>query len=150
MPDKIPPDDGAALKRTTLHFSELLKTSVVSRSGEAVGKVNDVIVRLRGADSYPLVTGLVVGVGGRQVFVSMDNVRSLSTERVELTKNKVDLRAFGRRDGEYLLEADILDHRFIDVPNAELVHAYDIELDATKDGWICRAWTPASRRGCSG
>lgn len=136
MPDKIPPDDGAAPKRTTLHFSELLRTPVVSRSGEAVGKVNDVIVRLRGADSYPLVTGLVVGVGGRQVFVSMDNVKSLSTERVELTKNKVDLRAFGRRDGEYLLEADILDHRFIDVPNAELVHAYDIELDATKDGWI--------------
>lgn len=136
MPDKIPPDSGAAPKRTTLHFSELLKTPVVSRSGEAVGKVNDVIVRLRGADSYPLVTGLVVGVGGRQVFVPMDNVKSLGTERVELTKNKVDLRAFGRRDGEYLLEADILDHRFIDVPNAELVHAYDIELDATGDGWI--------------
>lgn len=139
MPDKIPPDNGAAPKPTTLHFSELLKTPVVSRSGEAVGKVNDVIVRLRGADSYPLVTGLVVGVGGRQVFVPMDNVKSVSTERVELTKNKVDLRAFGRREGEYLLEADILDHRFIDVPNAELVHAYDIELDATADGWVLAA-----------
>ncbi|MUL48726.1 magnesium transporter [Mycobacterium sp. CBMA293] len=136
MPQKIPPNSGAALKRKTLHFSELLKTPVVSRSGEAVGKVDDVIVRLRGTDSYPLVTGLVVGVGGRQVFVPMENVKALSTERVELTKNKVDLRAFGRRDGEYLLDADILDHRFIDVPNAELVHAYDLELDSTDDGWV--------------
>jgi CBS domain-containing protein/flagellar motility protein MotE (MotC chaperone) len=101
-----------------------------------VGKIDDVIVRLRGADSYPLVTGLVVGVGGRQVFVPADSVKSLDTEQVELTKNKVDLRAFGRRDGEYLLKTDILDHRFIDVPNAELVHAYDLELEATPDGWI--------------
>jgi CBS domain-containing protein/flagellar motility protein MotE (MotC chaperone)/sporulation protein YlmC with PRC-barrel domain len=139
MPEKTPPDNGSAPNRTTLHFSELLKTPVVSRSGEAVGKVNDVIVRLRGADSYPQVTGVVVGVGGRQVFVPMDNVKSLSAERVELTKNKVDLRAFERRDGEYLLEADILDHRFIDVPNAELVHAYDIELEATADGWVLAA-----------
>ncbi|MDR3661949.1 MAG: CBS domain-containing protein [Mycobacterium sp.] len=119
-----------------MHFSELLKAPVVSRSGEAVGKVDDVIVRLRGADSYPLVTGLVVGVGGRQVFVPVENVQSLDADRVELTKNKVDLRAFGRREGEYLLKTDILDHRFIDVPNAELVHAYDMELESTPDGWI--------------
>jgi CBS domain-containing protein/sporulation protein YlmC with PRC-barrel domain len=136
MPDTKRPDDDAGTSGPRLHFSELLKAPVVSRSGEAVGKVDDVIVRLRGSDSYPLVTGLVVGVGGRQVFVPAENVRKLGTERVELTKNKVDLRAFGRRDGEYLLKADILDHRFIDVPNAELVHAYDLELEATADGWI--------------
>ncbi|WP_407028668.1 magnesium transporter MgtE N-terminal domain-containing protein [Mycobacteroides abscessus] len=118
-----------------IHFSELLKAPVVSRSGEAVGKVEDVIVRL-GGDDYPAVTGLVVGVGGRQVFVSADNVRSLAEHQVDLTKNKVDLRTFGRRDGEYLLKADVLDHRFIDVPNAELVHAYDIELEDTGAGWV--------------
>ncbi|MGB8404478.1 MAG: CBS domain-containing protein [Mycobacterium sp.] len=119
-----------------MHFSELLKAPVVSRSGEAVGKVDDIIVRLRGAESYPLVTGLVVGLGGHQVFVPAEHVKKLDTDRVELTKNKVDLRAFGRREGEYLLKADILDHRFIDVPNAELVHAYDLELESTADGWI--------------
>ncbi|TLH69173.1 magnesium transporter MgtE N-terminal domain-containing protein [Mycolicibacterium aubagnense] len=119
-----------------MHFSELLKAPVVSRSGEAVGKVEDVIVRLGGGDEYPAVTGLVVGVGGRQVFVSADIVRSLAEHQVDLTKNKVDLRTFGRRDGEYLLKADVLDHRFIDVPNAELVRAYDIELEDTGAGWV--------------
>ncbi|BBX86124.1 hypothetical protein MAUB_39970 [Mycolicibacterium aubagnense] len=119
-----------------IHFSELLKAPVVSRSGEAVGKVEDVIVRLGGGDEYPAVTGLVVGVGGRQVFVSADIVRSLAEHQVDLTKNKVDLRTFGRRDGEYLLKADVLDHRFIDVPNAELVRAYDIELEDTGAGWV--------------
>ncbi|MUL77694.1 magnesium transporter [Mycobacterium sp. CBMA226] len=119
-----------------IHLSELLKAPVVSRSGEAVGKVEDVIVRLGGGDDYPAVTGLVVGVGGRQIFVSADNIRSLTEHQVDLTKNKVDLRTFGRRDGEYLLKADVLGHRFIDVPNAELVHAYDIELEDTGAGWV--------------
>ncbi|BBY60929.1 hypothetical protein MSAR_40650 [Mycolicibacterium sarraceniae] len=132
------PRDGSPVTGGTpvIQFSQLLKAPVVSRSGEAVGRVDDVIVRLGDAEEYPSVTGLVVGVGGRQVFVSAGNVRSLAEHQVSLTKNKVDLRSFGRRDGEYLLKADVLDHRFIDVPNAELVHAYDIELEDTGDGWV--------------
>ena len=34
----------------------------------SIGRLSDVIVRLRGAD-YPVVTGLVATVGGRAVFV---------------------------------------------------------------------------------
>lgn len=122
--------------RPVIHFSQLLRAEVVSRSGEVIGHIEDVIVRLRGAESYPLVTGYVIEVGGRTVFVSADNVESVGAERVTLTKNKVDLRGFERREGEYLLRADVLDHRFIDVPNAELVHAYDIELEDTGQGWV--------------
>ena len=129
-------DHPGTLSRPVIHFSELLKAAVVSRSGEAIGRVEDVVVRLRGAESYPLVTGYVVGVGGRRVFVSAENVESVAADRVELTKNKVDLRGFERREGEYLLRADVLDHRFIDVPNAELVHAYDIELEDSGQGWV--------------
>jgi CBS domain-containing protein len=122
--------------RPVIHFSELLNAEAVSRSGDVAGRVEDVIVRLRGTDSYPLVTGYVVGLGGRRVFVSADNVESVAADRVQLSKNKVDLRPFERRDGEYLLRADVLDHRFIDVPNADLVHAYDIELEDTGQGWV--------------
>jgi len=129
-------DHPGTLSRPVIHFSELLKAAVVSRSGEAIGRVEDVVVRLRGAESYPLVTGYVVGVGGRRVFVSAENVESVAADQVELTKNKVDLRGFERREGEYLLRADVLDHRFIDVPNAELVHAYDIELEDSGQGWV--------------
>ena len=128
--------DTEAVARPVVHFSELLKAPVVSRSGEAVGRVEDVIVRLRGARNYPLITGYVVGLGGRRVFVPANDVKSVVQDRIELTKNKVDLRGFERRDGEYLLRADVLDHRFIDVPNAELVHAYDIELEDTGQGWV--------------
>jgi CBS domain-containing protein len=137
MSDTVPPDGHpTASDLPVIHFSELLKAPVVAKSGETIGKVEDVIVRLRGADAYPPVTGCVVGVGGRQVFVSSDAIKKLTQDHVELTKNKVDLRQFERRDGEYLLKADVLDHRFIDIPNAELVHAYDIELEDTGRGWV--------------
>ncbi|HEY1972793.1 MAG TPA: CBS domain-containing protein [Pseudonocardia sp.] len=130
------PSQHSAGAHAVIHFSELLKAEVVSRSGDVIGRVEDVIVRLPDADSYPPVTGYVVGVGGRPVFVSAESVESVAVTRLRLTKNKVDLRGFERRDGEYLLRADVLDHRFIDVPNAELVHAYDIELEDNGQGWV--------------
>jgi sporulation protein YlmC with PRC-barrel domain len=119
-----------------IHLSDLLGRPVVAKSGDAVGRVDDVIVSLRGAEEYPPVTGLVVGIGGRRVYVSAQQLTDLTQEQVDLAKNKVDLREFERRTGEVLLRADVLDHRLIDVPAAELVHAYDIELEDTGTGWV--------------
>lgn len=119
-----------------IHLSELLRAPIVSRSGEAVGRVEDVIVRLRGADEYPPVTGIVAGVGGRRVFVGSKSIDEFAPGRVTLGKNKLDLRGFERRDGEVLLRADILGHRLIDVATVELVRAYDAELELTGQGWV--------------
>jgi CBS domain-containing protein len=113
-----------------------LRAPVLARSGEAVGRVEDVIVRLRGADEYPLVTGIVAGVGGRQVFIGSKSIHEYAPGRVVLAKNKVDLRGFERRDGEVLLRADVLGHRLIDVAAVELVRAYDAELEDTGAGWV--------------
>jgi CBS domain-containing protein/sporulation protein YlmC with PRC-barrel domain len=141
MSEVPPPADGAAppaqtLSRPLIHLSDLLGRPVIAKSGDAVGRVDDVIVSLRGADEYPPVTGLVVGIGGRRVYVSSQQITDLTQQRVDLSKNKVDLREFERREGEVLLRADVLDHRLIDVPAAELVHAYDIELEDTGAGWV--------------
>jgi CBS domain-containing protein len=119
-----------------IHLSQLLRAPVLARSGEAVGRVEDVIVRLRGADEYPLVTGIVAGVGGRQVFIGSQSIHEFAPERIVLTKNKVDLRGFERREGEVLLRADVLGHRLIDVAAVELVRAYDVELEDTGAGWV--------------
>lgn len=123
-------------ERPVIHLSQLLRSPVLSRSGEAVGRVDDVIVRLRGADEYPPVTGIVAGVGGRRVFIGDRLIREFAAQRVTLSKNKVDLRGFERRDGEVLLRADVLGHRLIDVAAVELVRAYDVELEDTDAGWV--------------
>src|SRR3984893_14847446 len=120
--------------RRLIHLSGLLRAPVVARAGKTVGRVEDVIVRLLGADTYPLVTGIVAGVGGRQVFVGSRSIHEDAPGRVVLAKNKIDLRSFERREGEVLLRADVLGHRLIDVAAGELVRAYDVELEDTGEG----------------
>jgi CBS domain-containing protein len=119
-----------------IHLSELLRSPVLARSGEAVGRVEDVIVRLRGAADYPPVTGIVAGVGGRRVFIGSKSIVEFAQERIVLAKNKVDLRGFERRGDEVLLRADVLGHRLIDVAAVELIRAYDVELEDTGSGWV--------------
>jgi CBS domain-containing protein len=131
---RAPEDAGVGLP--VIHLSELLRAPVVARSGETVGKVEDVIVGLRGADTYPLVTGIVAGVGGRRVFVGSRSIHEFASDRIVLAKNKIDLRGFERRDGEVLLRTDVLGHRLIDVAAIELVRAYDVELEDTGQGWV--------------
>lgn len=118
-----------------MHLSRLLGHQLISPTGEGVGKVDDIIVRLRG-DDYPVVTGVVAKIGGRRVFLPIERVAELSEQRVALLRAKVDLGGFERRDGEVLLREDILGHRLIDVAEAELVRAWDVELRSTDDGWI--------------
>jgi CBS domain-containing protein len=129
-------DSQATTSRPVIYLSGLLHSPAIAKSGEVVGRVEDVIVRLRRHDSYPAVTGVVVGVGGRRVFVSADQIQEFAQDRITLARNKVDLRGFERREGEVLLRADVLDHRLIDVAVAELVHAYDVELEDIGTGWV--------------
>ncbi len=119
----------------TLHLSEVLKRPVTDSAGESLGRLSDVIVRLRGSE-LPLVIGGVVNVGGREVFVPLEQVSSFDGEVLKLTSPKIDLRRFERRPGEVLLRADVLGHRLIDVEAARLVKAADLELEERNGEWV--------------
>jgi hypothetical protein len=119
----------------TLHLSELLRRPLTDRGGESIGRLSDVIVRLRGAD-LPLVTGIVAAVGGREVYVSIEQVSSFDGEVLKLTSAKLDLRRFDRREGEVLLRSDVLGHRLIDVASAHLIKAVDLELEQRGGDWV--------------
>jgi CBS domain-containing protein len=134
-PHQAPAGSAPADDRTTLRLSRLLKRPVSDRGGESIGRLADVIVRLRGAD-YPLVTGLVAAVGGREIFVPIDQVASFDADPLRLSSARLDLRHFERREGEVLLRADVLGHRLIDVENARLVRAADLELARDRDEWV--------------
>jgi len=124
---------GPAGNKARLRLSRLLNRPVTDRAGESIGRLADVIVRLRGAD-YPLVTGLVATVGGRQIFVPIDQVASFDGDPLRLSSARLDLRHFERREGEVLLRADVLGHRLIDVANARLIRAADLELSLDQQG----------------
>jgi CBS domain-containing protein len=117
------------------YLSELLRVPVNDRGGEHIGRLSDIIVRLRGAE-LPLVTGLVAAVGGRFVFVPIEQVSGLDSTELRLTSAMLDLRRFERREGEVLLRADVLGHRLIDVQSAHLIRAGDLELHQQDGGWV--------------
>jgi CBS domain-containing protein len=121
--------------RITVRLSRLLKRPVADRGGESLGRLADVIVRLRGTD-YPLVTGLVAAVGGREIFVPIDQVSTFEGDPLRLSSARLSLRHFERRDGEVLLRADVLGHRLIDVADARLVRAADLELARDDAEWV--------------
>jgi CBS domain-containing protein len=129
-----------------LRLADLLKRPVVDSGGESLGRVTDVIARLRGSD-YPQVTGIVVAIGGgRDVFVPLEQAAAFDGDELKLTTAKLDLRHFERREGEVLLSADVLGHRLIDVENARLVRAWDLQLVRDGTEWVLSAVDIRHRR----
>jgi CBS domain-containing protein len=118
-----------------VHLSSLLRSPLLDRAGDRLGRVEDLIVRL--ADGgYPPVTGLKARIGGRELFVPANRVSSLEPGAVRLAGEKLSLGRFERRVGEVLLAADVLGRKLVDV-EAEpprLVTAREIEL-ACIEGW---------------
>jgi CBS domain-containing protein/sporulation protein YlmC with PRC-barrel domain len=121
-----------------VRLSELLRQPVTDTGGESIGRLSDVIVRLRGAD-FPVVTGLVVVVEKRSLFVPIDQVGVLGGPQLRLSSTRLDLRQFERREGEVLLRADVLGHRLLDVDNARLIRAADLELAPGNGEWVVSA-----------
>jgi hypothetical protein len=132
------PRAGAAAGDGWVYLSGLAGRYLIAPGGQRLGRLSDVIVRLRGT-RYPLVTGLVARVGGRPVFVPAGRVATFAGDPIQLVSATVDLRRFERRDGEVLLRADVLGHRLIDVPGARLVRATDLRLSAYDGGWVLEA-----------
>jgi len=118
-----------------VHLSSVLRSPLLDRAGDRLGRVEDLIVRL--ADGgYPPVTGLKARIGGRELFVPADRIASLAPGAVRLSGEKLSLGRFERRVGEVLLGADVLGRKLVDVEAdpPRLVTAHEIEL-ACIDGW---------------
>src|SRR5579884_2796221 len=115
---------------TVLYYlSEVLGARVKSPTGARLGTLKDLVIQV-GADPFPRVKGLLVVVGGipEPVYVSWDSVDHFSTNEVQLSTSRVDLRSFERRDGEVLLAKDILDKQIVDVAGRRVVRVNDAQL----------------------
>jgi len=124
-----------ASSQPVVHLSTVLRSPLLDRAGERLGRVEDLIVRL--ADGgYPPVTGLKARIGGRELFVPVAAVAALEPGAVRLAGEKLSLRRFERRVGEVLLGQDVLGRTLVDVEADPpvLVTAHEIEL-ACIDGW---------------
>ncbi len=125
-----------ALSQPVMHLSTVLRSPLLDRAGERLGRVEDLIVRL--ADGgYPPVTGLKARIGGRELFVPITRVAELQPGAVRLSGEKLSLKRFERRVGEVLLGQDVLGRTLVDVEADPpvLVTAYEIELACIESWW---------------
>jgi CBS domain-containing protein len=130
-----------------LHLSALAGSPLVDSSGERLGRVEDVIVRLDGSDELPPVTGLKARIGGREMFVPADRLERLEPGAARTSTTKLNLAQFERRPGEVLLRRDVLGRSLINVTTARLVTAREVEL-AHEDGtWRVAGIDPSLRAG---
>jgi len=107
---------------------------VAGPAGDRLGRTVDLIVRLDGA-SYPQVSGAVVSIGGRELFVPIDQIDSISAECIKLKAATLSLDRFERRRSEVLLGKDLASRHLIHVEGARLVRANEIELARIDGRW---------------
>ena len=93
-----------------------------------VGRVVDIIVR--GTEPYPAVSGLVVRVGRRRVFVSINQVAEIGGDVVTLSSPQLDVRDFEPRQGEVHLMGNVVDHQLVDIDGVQVVRASDLYLSS--------------------
>jgi CBS domain-containing protein/sporulation protein YlmC with PRC-barrel domain len=130
-------DDTDSRSDDALLLSELAGRTVTAKDGHRLGQVADAIVRLDpGTAAYPQVIGIVIRVDRRDLFVPAEVVTAMAAQSVALSTARLDLRPFERRPGEVLLKRDLLGHRLIDVPAAQLVRARDVELRQRDGRWL--------------
>ena len=118
-----------------VHVSSVAGSPLLDSAGAKLGRVQDVIARLDQGDRLPLVSGLKVRIGGRELFVPADRIAQLEPAAARTSTTKLNLARFERRPGEVLLRADVLGHSLINVRTARLVAAREVELACEGGVW---------------
>jgi hypothetical protein len=127
-----------------VHLSSVIKRPFVDAAGESLGKVQDLIVRV-GDRSHPPITGAVVRIEGRDLFVPIKKISDIEEGKVSFSGSRVDLRRFERRPGELLLAHDLLARHLINMVGVKLVRANEIELSRVDGEWQVAGVDPSSR-----
>ncbi len=117
-----------------LYLSQVLSRPIRDLEGERVATIKDVIVRL-GEEDHPRMIGLVARYRRRDFFVSRWRITEFNEEGVRLNSDILDLRPFVRRDGEVLLNRNVLDKQLIDVDGKRVVRVNDVQIIEAAGEW---------------
>jgi CBS domain-containing protein len=127
-----------------LHLSSVVGAALVDRDGDRLGRVEDLIAQL-GYAPHPPVTGVVVRIAHRQLFVPIASIPELQPGRVQFVGDTVNLKRFERRPGEVLLSKDLRARHLINLQGALLIRANEIELARHEGRWEVVAVDPSPR-----
>jgi len=116
------------LKASLISVAGLISREITNQDGQQLGALHDLVFRWDTDEAYPPLTGLVVKVARRHVWIPAAYIDHVSADKIWLSNAKLDLREFKSRPGEVCLAQDVLDHQLIDVDGARVVRASDLYI----------------------
>jgi Mg/Co/Ni transporter MgtE len=119
---------------TRIYVARIAGLTVFDPNGDAVGRVRDVVARLRDANS-PHVVGLIAELPmRRRVFLPIGRVISIDADAVALSTGTVSLRRFERRTGELLVLEDLLDRQVTIAESGASATVVDLAMEGDRTG----------------
>jgi CBS domain-containing protein len=100
------------MDRRIIYVSRLTRLPLLGSDSADVGRVVDAVIDLGGRP--PRVTGIVVGVQRRRVFIGMGRIAEIDAHGTRLRRGSVNLRQFELRPGERLLAGELIGRRLRD------------------------------------
>ncbi len=122
---------------TRIFVARLLGLDVFDPRGDRLGKLRDVVVLGRRANTAPHAVGIVVEVPGKKrVFVPMTRLTSMDQSQIICT-GLVNLRRFEQRGAEQLVVGGIFDRKVTLVDDGSVAVIEDIAMDQQRNGdWL--------------
>jgi CBS domain-containing protein/sporulation protein YlmC with PRC-barrel domain len=116
-----------------MFFSQLGGRPILDRNGEKIASLKDLIVRInpvvgRSEERYPPLAGMLAHTSGREFWIPAQQVESFEDTRIKLYSASVSLERFERRDGEILLQKDVMDKQLVDVEGRRVIRVNDLAL----------------------
>jgi CBS domain-containing protein len=107
-----------------LYAFRIMRLPLLDAGGQAIGKINDIIVVAGRGSEAPKVLGFVATSQRRRIFVSATRISTLDNSGAQLKSWDINLTPFRTRAGEQLLGKDVLDKKHGDeiVSDVALVH----------------------------
>lgn len=110
-----------------IFVSQLMGIPVIARNGDEIGVLHDIVVYIN-EHHYPPVGGFVVRDRRRRIFIPAQQLGALSYQAIEIDTTRISLDMFVRRDGEVLLNKDVIDHQIIDINGRRIVRVNDVQM----------------------
>ena len=133
MSKKLPTPALRIARKAPTHLSESLISAaglagctVVHKDGQEVGSLVDLVFRWDTNEAYPPLSGILVKVGHRVVWIAAGEVEEVARKSIRLNTTQLDLRDFKPRPAEVRVLQDILDHQLVDIDGARVVRAADL------------------------
>lgn len=133
MSKKLPTPALRIARKAPTHLSESLISAaglagctVVHKDGQEVGSLVDLVFRWDTNEAYPPLSGILVKVGHRVVWIAASEVEEVTRRSIRLNTTQLDLRDFKPRPAEVRVLQDILDHQLVDIDGARVVRAADL------------------------